>query len=43
MFDAPIQFVERACTGKYSHVGTCFNAAALTTTSASFTAEHTSA
>ena len=35
MFIAPRQFVMIACPGKYSHVGTCFSAAACTTMSAS--------
>ena len=39
---AAMQLVESAWTGKYSQVGTCFNAAAFTTISASFTAEQTS-
>ena len=43
MFTAPTQFVSSACSGKYSQVGTCLRAAALTTTSASRTAELTSA
>jgi len=43
MFAAPRQLVEIACIGKYSHVGTCFSAAALITISTSLTAEQTSA
>ena len=34
MFSGPVMFVCTASYGKYSHVGTCFSAAAFTTTSA---------
>jgi hypothetical protein len=37
-FSAPITFVSTAWLGKYSHVGTCFIAAAWKTTSAFSTA-----
>ena len=35
MFSGPPTLVATASNGKYSQVGTCFNAAALNTTSAS--------
>src|ERR1043166_7826094 len=43
MLDAPRQLVAIASLGKYSHEGTCFSAAALTTMSARLSAEHTAA
>ena len=41
MFSGPSMLVRTASKGKYSHVGTCFSAAALNTTSTPWSTEAT--